>query len=123
MGPVETLEADAGFPLVPTELRFGTPAWDQLFEGSVHRVKVWDDSALDLVGVEAERVSVLPAVAIGGGWGGGGGCGMIGIEGLVLLPLVPAWRRRFLRAGARLRPAGSAEEVAVALPRYNDQYG
>ena len=102
MGPVETLETDDGFDFAPTELRFGTPGWDQVFEGSVHRVKVWDDAALDLPDVEVERVSILPAAVIGGGSGGGGGCGMIGIEGLVLVPLVPAWRRRFLRAVARV---------------------
>jgi hypothetical protein len=72
----------------------------------VHRVKVWDDAALDLAGVEGERVSVLPAAATGGAWGGNMGCGMLGIEGLLLLSLVRACRRWLRRATARVRSEG-----------------
>jgi hypothetical protein len=101
MGPVETLTRAASFDFAPNELRFGTPAWDRLFEGAVHRVKIWDDTALDASAVEAER-STLP---LGSGNDGGGvaaapggstgfGCGMLGIEGFLLLPLLHALRGR-----------------------------
>ena len=94
MGPLEVLEAGAGSDFTPTELRFGTPGWDRVFEGTVHRVKIWNDTALDLAAVEAERVSIPPARV---------SCGLLGIEGILWLPLVPAWRRRQRLARARNR--------------------
>jgi hypothetical protein len=109
MGPLETLEAGSDFDFAPTELRFGTPSWDRVFEGTVHRVKVWDDAALDLAGVEAERVSVprVPAPA---------SCGMLGIEGLLGLLLVSASRRRLRRATGESSAGGRFERSTTLGP-------
>jgi len=60
MGAVELYTCPLASSFTPTELRFGTPDWERVFEGSVHRVAIWDDHALDYFEVEQQRVTPLP---------------------------------------------------------------
>ena len=59
----------------------------------MHRVKVWDNVALDPAGVEAERVSIPPPVPRPPLTG----CG-IGPELALLVPALMGLRRRAARA-------------------------
>jgi len=57
MGDFESISA-AGVNLTPSEVRFGAPDWSTVFEGSVHRVKVWTDRALSETEMRRERLTL-----------------------------------------------------------------
>ena len=62
MGELDTVAAP-GLALTPTELRFGAPDWSTVFEGNVHRIKVWPDRALSEEDMRRERLT-LPLTCI-----------------------------------------------------------
>jgi hypothetical protein len=60
MGEIQELSGPVGESFTPDELRFGSVLWDRVFEGSLHRVSVWDSQALGLADVEQLRVTPMP---------------------------------------------------------------
>jgi hypothetical protein len=83
----------SGFDL--DEVRFGTPGWERVFEGTVQRVKVWDDQAIDLAAVETERTTATwPA-----------GCGL----GFEVAPILAALQALRARKWSRRAPARRVE--------------
>jgi hypothetical protein len=57
MGDFDTVTA-TGAAITPTLVRFGAPDWSTVFEGNVHRVKVWTDRALSETEMRRERLSI-----------------------------------------------------------------
>jgi hypothetical protein len=55
LGEIDVITGAPGSGFDLAEVRFGTPSWDRVFEGTVHRVEIWDGVALELAAVEAER--------------------------------------------------------------------
>jgi hypothetical protein len=66
MGEVETIEGPPSSGFDASELRFTSPSGDRSFEGTIHRIKVWDDTALAPADVEQERVNFGNACGLGG---------------------------------------------------------
>lgn len=55
LGELDVITGPPGSGFDLSEVRFGTPSWDRVFEGTLHRVEIWNGVALGPDAVESER--------------------------------------------------------------------